>query len=61
MNIDVTLHSGRNRIIRRTFEHFGYKIKALDRYYYAGLTKKNLKLGTFKKLTSKEIELLKNL
>ena len=61
LNIDVTLHSGRNRIIRRTFEHFGSKIKALDRYYYAGLTKKNLKLGTFKKLTSKEIELLKNL
>ena len=61
LNINVTLHSGKNRIIRRTFEHLGYKVKALDRYYYAGLTKKNLDLGNYRNLTTQELKFLKSL
>jgi len=40
--IGIEIHSGRNRIVRRIFEHFGYDVKALDRVMYAGLTKKNV-------------------
>lgn len=57
--IDVVMHSGRNRIIRRTFLQLGYKVKALDRYFYAGLTKGNLKLGEYRNLTKNEINSLK--
>lgn len=56
----VELHSGRNRIVRRMFEYFGYKVKKLDRFFYAGLTKKGLKLGQWRYLTEKEVEILKN-
>lgn len=57
--IGVELHSGRNRVVRRIFEHFGYKIKKLDRVYFAGLTKKNLRRGQWRFLTEKEINMLK--
>ena len=59
-DINVVMHSGRNRIIRRVFEHLGYRVKELDRYYYAGITKKNLGLGRCRKLTCDEIKLLKS-
>jgi 23S rRNA pseudouridine2605 synthase len=52
----VELHSGRNRIVRRMFEHLGYEVKELDRFFYAGLTKKGLKLGQWRYLTEKEVE-----
>jgi 23S rRNA pseudouridine2605 synthase len=53
------LHSGQNRIIRRLFEAMGYNVKKLDRVYFAGLTKKNLKRGKWRFLTEKEISMLK--
>jgi 23S rRNA pseudouridine2605 synthase len=43
--IGLEIHIGRNRIVRRLFEHFGYKVKKLDRVIYASLTKKNLPRG----------------
>ena len=49
------MHSGRNRIIRRTFEYLGYNVKYLDRYYYCGLTKDNLNVGEYKFISKKEI------
>lgn len=58
-NVQVVIHSGRNRIVRRIFEHLGYKVKKLDRFYYAGLTKKGLPLGKWRKLTKQEINMLK--
>ncbi len=58
--VQLEIHSGRNRIVRRIFEHFGYEIKKLDRIYYAGLTKKNLKRGWFRNLTEKEVIMLKH-
>ena len=57
--IGIEIHSGRNRIVRRIFEHFGYDVKALDRVMYAGLTKKNVDRGKWRYLGEKEIRLLK--
>jgi len=57
--IGIELHSGQNRIVRRIFEHFGYKIVRLDRVYYAGLTKKNLPRGTWRFLDEQEVIMLK--
>lgn len=57
--IGIELHSGRNRIVRRIFEHFGYQIDKLDRVYFAGLTKKGLNRGHWRFLTERETYLLK--
>ncbi len=57
--VGVAIHSGRNRIVRRMFEALNYKVKKLDRVYYAGLTKKNLPRGKWRFLTEQEIAMLK--
>ena len=57
--IGIELHSGRNRIVRRIFEHLGYDVKGLDRVMYANLTKKNVERGNWRYLSEKEIRLLK--
>lgn len=58
--IGIEIHSGRNRIVRRIFEFLGYEVKKLDRVYYAGLTKKNLKRGAWRFLTDEEVQRLKS-
>ncbi len=57
--VGVELHSGRNRIVRRIFEHLGYDIVTLDRVQYAGLTKKDLPRGNWRFLTQQEVVRLK--
>lgn len=57
--IGIEIHSGQNRVVRRIFEQFGYKVFRLDRVYFAGLTKKNLARGKWRHLTEKEVSLLK--
>jgi 23S rRNA pseudouridine2605 synthase len=57
--IGIELHSGKNRIVRRIFEHFEYEVVKLDRVYYAGLTKKNLPRGTWRFLDEQEVNMLK--
>jgi 23S rRNA pseudouridine2605 synthase len=57
--VGIEIHSGKNRIVRRIFEHLGYQVKTLDRVMYAGLTKKNVQRGTWRFLTDKELRLLK--
>jgi 23S rRNA pseudouridine2605 synthase len=57
--IGIELHSGQNRVIRRMFESLGYKVKKLDRVYFAGLTKKNVQRGKWRFLTDKEVSMLK--
>ncbi len=57
--IGVELHTGRNRIVRRIFEHFGYDVKALDRVVFAGLTKKNVNRGKWRYLNEREVRDLK--
>ncbi len=58
--VGIELHIGRNRIVRRIFEHLGYQVKHLDRVVYAGLTKKNLPRGKWRPLLPKEIIFLKH-
>lgn len=57
--IGIELHSGQNRVVRRLFEALGYKVKKLDRVYFAGLTKKNVPRGKWRFLSDKEISMLK--
>ena len=55
----IEIHSGRNRIVRRIFEHLGYRVTKLDRVYFAGLTKKNLPRGRWRYLTQEEVNYLR--
>lgn len=57
--VGIEIHSGRNRIVRRIFEHLGYDVKNLDRVMFANLTKKNVDRGKWRFLNDKEIRLLK--
>ena len=57
--IGIEIHSGKNRIVRRIFEHFDYRVLKLDRVYFAGLTKKNLSRGRWRYLTEKEVNMLR--
>ena len=57
--VGLEIHSGKNRIVRRMFEHLGYRVNKLDRVYFAGLTKKNLPRGKWRFLTETEINRLK--
>ena len=57
--VGITLHSGKNRIVRRIFEHLGYEVVKLDRVYYAGLTKKDLPRGQWRFLRPDEVNILK--
>lgn len=58
--LGIEIHSGKNRIVRRIFEHLGYEVVKLDRVVYAGLTKKNLPRGKWRKLTEREVIFLKH-
>lgn len=57
--VGIKIHIGRNRIVRRIFEHLGYQVMKLDRVFYAGLTKKDLPRGNWRFLTEKEVINLK--
>jgi len=57
--VGIEIHSGKNKIVRRIFEHLGYKIVRLDRVYFCGLTKKNLPRGKWRFLTQDEVNMLK--
>ncbi|MBN1158928.1 MAG: rRNA pseudouridine synthase [Bacteroidales bacterium] len=57
--VGIEIHSGRHHIVKRIFEHLGYEVIKLDRVYFAGLTKKNLRRGEWRFLTQKEIAMLK--
>ena len=57
--LGIEIHSGKNRIVRRIFESIGYDVRALDRVYFAGLTKKGLKRGEWRFLSEGEVNVLK--
>ena len=57
--VGIEIHSGKNRIVRRSFEHLGYKVTKLDRVQFAGLTKKNLRRGDWRYLTEEEVDRLR--
>ncbi len=58
--VGIQIHIGRNRIVRRIFEHLGYEVKKLDRVIFAGLTKKNLPRGRWRYLTEEEVIMIKH-
>ena len=58
--VGISIHIGRNRIVRRIFEHFGYEVVKLDRVYYAGLTKKDIPRGRYRHLSEQEVIMLKH-
>ncbi len=57
--VGIEIHSGKNRIVRRIFESLGYHVVKLDRVYFAGLTKKNVRRGDWRFLTEKEVNMLR--
>jgi 23S rRNA pseudouridine2605 synthase len=59
--VGIEIHIGRNRIVRRIFEHLGYSVEKLDRSVYAGLTKKDLPRGKYRHLTENEVKILKRI
>lgn len=59
--LGVEIHSGQNRVVRRMFEHFNYKVVKLDRVYFAGLTKKSVPRGEWRFLSNEEVNILKRL
>ncbi|MBE0642100.1 MAG: pseudouridine synthase, partial [Bacteroidales bacterium] len=59
--IGIELHSGRNRVVRRSFEHLGYDVIKLDRVMFAGITKKDTPRGKWRILTPQEVNILKRL
>lgn len=59
--IGIEIHSGKNRIVRRIFEHLGYDVKNLDRVLFANLTKKNIDRSKWRMLNEKEVRLLKQI
>ena len=58
--VGIELHIGKNRIVRRIFEHLGYDVVKLDRVFYGGLTKKDLPRGRWRHLEDKEVIMLKH-
>lgn len=61
MDVGIEIHLGKNRIVRRLFEHLGYEVKKLDRVSFAGLTKRDLPRGKWRFLKEKEVIKLKHL
>ncbi|MFT6865897.1 MAG: 23S rRNA pseudouridine2605 synthase [Cyclobacteriaceae bacterium] len=59
--LGIEIHVGKNRVVRRIFEHFGYSVEKLDRVMFGSLTKKNLPRGKYRHLSAREIITLKNL
>lgn len=57
--VGIEIHSGKNRIVRRIFESLGYRVVKLDRVFFAGLTKKNLRRGEWRYLTEQEVNFLR--
>lgn len=56
----IEIHIGKNRIVRRIFEHLGYQVEKLDRVFYGGLTKKDLPRSGYRSLTQQEVIMLKH-
>jgi len=60
MTVALQIHVGRNRIVRRAFEHLGYRVERLDRVYLAGLTKKDLPRGFYRFLREEEVRMIRH-
>lgn len=52
--LNVVLEEGRNRLVRRSVEHLGYRVKALRRLSIGEVTLSGIQQGEAKELTKKE-------
>jgi 23S rRNA pseudouridine2605 synthase len=59
--VGITIHEGRNRQVRRMFEHFGYVVQKLERVAYGPVTKEGLARGAVRRLTGAEYRELRRL
>ncbi|QSE98278.1 pseudouridine synthase [Fulvivirga lutea] len=59
--LGLEIHVGKNRIVRRIFEHFGYQVMKLDRVVYATLDKTNLQRGKWRHLNEREVMKLRGM
>lgn len=57
--IEITIHEGRNRQVRRMFAAIGCDVKRLRRIKFAGLTLEGVGVGKFRTLTAQEVARLK--
>ena len=53
--IEITIHEGRNRQVRRMMEYFGFQVHNLRRVQYAFLTLSGVKRGAYRSLTAEEV------
>ena len=59
--LEVVIHEGRNRQVRRMFEHFSYHVRNLNRDSVGFLTLGSLKRGEYRKLSDLEVRMIKNI
>ncbi|MFK2824254.1 pseudouridine synthase [Bacillus sp. B190/17] len=59
--IEITIHEGRNRQVRRMFEAIGFDVQKLKRERYAFLNLNGLNAGEFRELTAHEVKQLRTL
>ena len=59
--LEITIHEGKNRQVRRMFEAVGFPVQSLKRISFGFLNLKGLALGKFRMLTPQEINNLKRL
>ncbi len=57
--LELTLHEGRNRQVKRMCEAVGHRVRRLHRPRYAGLTLDGLAPGEWRELTAEEVERLR--
>lgn len=61
MILEVTIHEGKNRQIRRMFEAVGYPVQELERISIGNMKLGHLKPGQYRKLSRRELEYFRNL
>jgi 23S rRNA pseudouridine2605 synthase len=59
-DVSISIHYGKNRIVRRIFESLNFEVKTLDRLSFAGISKKGILKGKYRYLSTKEVLMLKN-
>ena len=58
--VELSIHEGRNRQVRRMLEAVGHPVRNLHRSRYAGLTAEGLRPGDWRELTSEELSALRS-
>lgn len=59
--VEITIHEGRNRQVRRMFEAIGHQVRGLRRVKVGNLSLKDMEKGQYRHLTAEEVGYLKSL